>query len=332
MTYTLGVHGSETLGQADKRFSHSLSRRFALNLALTDEVGTERRLAMNVLVTGATGKAGRQMVEQLAAAGAAVRAGSRHPGPASPGVTPVIFDWYDKTTWAPALGKADCLVVKGLDLDHYAHETVAQLIASAPLVRHVVFLSATGVEHLPDDHPRRALELAVENSGRHWTILRANWFMQNFDEDARVFAEALRSRGELHAPTGQAKVSFVDTRDLAAATAAALTQRRPGGHAYTITGPDSVTFGDVAEAIGRTTGRTIRHVDQTFAEHREHMRGPGTPADYANHINELFMVTRTGVQAPVSRDYQLLTGNPPRTLHAYMKEAWTPALPTAANG
>ncbi|MCW2653324.1 MAG: hypothetical protein JWR32_4300 [Mycobacterium sp.] len=287
---------------------------------------------MNVLVTGATGKAGRQMVEQLAAAGMAVRAGSRHLGPASPGVTPVIFDWYDKTTWALALGEADGLVVKGLDLDHYAHETVAQLIASAPLVRHVVFLSATGVEHLPDDHPRRALELVVENSGRQWTILRANWFMQNFDEDERVFAEALRSRGELHAPTGQAKVSFVDTRDLAAATAAALTRRQPGGHAYTITGPDSVTFGEVAEAIGRTTGRTIRHVDETFAEHREHMRGPGIPADYANHINELFKVARTGVQAPVSGDYQMLTGNPPRTLHAYMKEAWTPAPAMASTG
>jgi hypothetical protein len=62
------------------------------------------------------------------------------------------------------------------------------------------------------------------------------------------------------------------------------------------------------------------------------MRGPGTPADYANHINELFMVARTGVQAPVSGDYQLLTGNPPRTLHAYMKEAWTPASAMAANG
>jgi uncharacterized protein YbjT (DUF2867 family) len=238
-----------------------------------------------------------------------------------------MFDWYDKTTWAPALGKADCLVVKGLDLDHYAHETVAQLIASAPRVRHVLFLSATGVEHLPDDHPRRALELAVENSGRQWTILRAN-----FDEDERVFAQALRTRSELHAPTGQAKVSFVDTRDLAAATVAALTQRRPGGHTYTITGPDSVTFGDVAQAIGRTTGRTIRHVDGTFAEHREHMRGPGIPADYVNHINELFMVASTGVQAPVSGDYQRLTGNPSRTLDTYIKEVWTTALPMAANG
>lgn len=279
---------------------------------------------MNVLVTGATGKVGRRMVARLAATGVEVRAGSRHPGAAtSPHVTPVVFDWYDRSTWAPALGEADGLVVKGLDLDDYAHETVVQLIASAPRARRVVLLSAPGVERLPDAQPRRALELAVRDHGRDWVILRANWFMQNFDEDERVFAEALRTRGELHAPTGQAKVSFVDTRDVAEATAASLTEDRAGGHAFTLTGPDSLTFGQVADAIGRATGRTVRHVDATLPEHREHMRRPDRPAGYVNHINHLFEVVRTGVQAAVSDDYQRLTGNPPRTFENYVKDAWT---------
>ena len=279
---------------------------------------------MNVLVTGATGKAGRQMVRQLAAAGIAVLAGSRHPATTtSPHVTSVLFDWYDKATWTAALAEADSLIVKGLDLDDYAHETVAQLLAAAPRVRRVVLVSNPGIEHLPDEQPRRALELTVQNCGKDATILRANWFMQNFDEDERVFAKALRTRAELHAPTGPAKVSFVDTRDVADATVAVLAGDPHRGRAYTLTGREALTFGQVAQAIGRATGRTIRHVDGTLAEHREHMRGPDRPADYVNHINHLFMLARTGVQAPVSDDYQRLTGNPPRTFDDYIKETWT---------
>jgi uncharacterized protein YbjT (DUF2867 family) len=277
---------------------------------------------MKVLVTGATGKAGRQMTTRLATAGVAVRAGSRHPGATLPGVTPVLFDWYDSTTWAEALGDADALVIKGLDLDVYAHETIAKVIASASRVHRVVFLSNPGIEHLPEDQPRRAIELMVQNSGKDWTILRANWFMQNFDEDEHVFAEALRARGELHAPTGKARVSFVDTRDIADVTAATLTEDGHGAQAYTLTGPDAVTFGDVAAAIARATGRSIRHVDGTLAEHRQHMRGPDRTAAYANHINHLFEITATGVHAHVSDDYQQVTGNPPRNLDNYIKETW----------
>src|SRR5882724_5761058 len=138
---------------------------------------------MTVLVEGATGKAGRRVVEALTAAGVAVRAASRHPGEPTPGVTPVLFDWYDETTWSPALGDAEALFVKGLDSNNNATEIIARFIASAPRVRHVVLMSAVGIDRLPDKAPRRALELAVQNSGKQWTILRPNWFLQNFDED-----------------------------------------------------------------------------------------------------------------------------------------------------
>jgi uncharacterized protein YbjT (DUF2867 family) len=280
---------------------------------------------MSVLITGATGKVGRRMVAALAAAGVTVRAGSRHPDTtASPHVTPVLFDWYDHSTWAAALGDADGLVVKGLDLDDYAHETVARLIDAAPHVRRVVMLSTPGVEWLPDEHSRRALELTVRNSGREWAILRASWFMQNFDEDDRVFADALRTRGELHAPAGRARVSFVDTRDVADALVTVLTTDRGIGHAHALTGPDSLTFGEVADAIGRATGRPVRHVDGPLADHREHLRGPDRSAAYVNHINHLFVVAGNGVQAAVSDDYQRLTGNAPRDFDTYVKEVWTP--------
>jgi uncharacterized protein YbjT (DUF2867 family) len=277
---------------------------------------------MEVLVTGGTGKAGRQMVDALTAAGLGVRVASRHPGTPTELCTPVYFDWYDKSTWQTALGDAEGLVVKGLDLDQYAAETVRLLLAAAPRVRHVVFLSNMGVEQAPDDHPRRAIELAVQDSGKAWTILRANWFMQNFDEDDAVFAEALRTRGELHAPAGDAKVSFVDTRDLAAATAAVFTTPGHAGRAYAISGPEAISFGEAAAAIGAASGTRIRHVDGTLAEHREYLRGPGRPAAYVNHINHLYVFTRAGVCSAVSGDVERLTGHPARTFRAYAEETW----------
>jgi uncharacterized protein YbjT (DUF2867 family) len=277
---------------------------------------------MEILVTGASGKAGRQMVSELAAAGFHVRAASRHPSQSADRVAGVYFDWYDKSTWADALGTADGLVVKGLDLDQYASETVDLLIRSASRVRHVVFVSNMGVEFTPDDHPRRAVELAIQNSGKAWTILRANWYMQNFDEDDAVFAHAIRTRGELHAPAGAAKVSFLDTRDLAAVTAAVFATDGHDGRAYALTGPEGLSFGEVATAIGRATGTPIRHVDGTLAEHREYMRAPDRPAPYVNHINHLYIPTKAGACARVSGDVEQLTGRPARTFHAYVEETW----------
>lgn len=282
---------------------------------------------MEILVTGATGKAGRQMVHELAAAGFGVRAGSRHPGQPADHVTGVYFDWYDKSTWAEALGTAEGLVVKGLDLDQYASETVELLIRSAPHVRHVVFLSNMGIEFTPDDHPRRAIELIVQNSGKAWTILRANWYMQNFNEDDAVFAHAIRTRGELHAPAGEAKVSFLDTRDLAAATAAVSATDGHDGHAYALTGPEGLSFGEVAAAIGAATGTPVRHIDGTLGEHREYMRAPDRPAAYVNHINHLYIPTKAGACARVSGDVEQLTGRPARTFHAYIEETWASPEP-----
>jgi uncharacterized protein YbjT (DUF2867 family) len=204
---------------------------------VADVHGDEWEKLMEILVTGATGKAGRRMVTSLAASGFDVRAASRHPGDTTDHVTPVHFDWYDKSTWASALGTAEGLVVKGLDLDHYASESVDLLVRSSPHLHRVVFLSNTGVEHTPVDHPRHAIESVVQNSGLPWTILRANWYMQNFDEDDAVFAHAIRTRGELHAPAGEAKVSFLDTRDLAAATTAVFANPGHDGKAYAATGP-----------------------------------------------------------------------------------------------
>jgi uncharacterized protein YbjT (DUF2867 family) len=279
--------------------------------------------SMTVWIEGATGKAGKRVALALRTAGVSVRAASRHPGEPSPGVTPVRFDWYDSTTWSSALGDADKLFLKGLDTDDNASEIVAQLIASAPNVQHVVLMSGVGVDHAPDETPRRALELAVQHSGKPWTILRPNWFLQNLDEDEWVFARALRDHDALCASTGDAQVSFIDTRDIADAAVAVLTQDGHHERGYTLTGPDSVTFGHVAVILSQASGRSITHVDATPTQHREHFARSGRSDAWVDHMMHLFELVRAGVFTPITDDLKQLTGNPPRTLEAYAKEVWT---------
>ncbi|MFF1611731.1 NAD(P)H-binding protein [Amycolatopsis sp. NPDC058278] len=279
---------------------------------------------MTVWVEGATGKAGRRVVDALTAAGVPVRAASRHPGEAHGSVTPVTFDWADETTWAPALGDADALFVKGLDTDDDAAKTIARLIGTAPSARRVVLMSAVGVDRTPDHAPRRAVELAVQESGKPWTVLRPNWFLQNFDEDEWVFARALRETGELYAGSGDSLVGFTDTRDLADAAVTVLTEDGHDGRGYAITGPEALTFGEMAALLAEASGRPIRHRDATPAEHRAHFARSGHPEAWVEHMLHLFALVRAGVFAPVTDDFRRLTGKAPRTPAAYADEVWRP--------
>jgi uncharacterized protein YbjT (DUF2867 family) len=279
---------------------------------------------MTVWVEGATGKVGRRVVAALADAGITVRAASRHPGEPSAGVTPVRFDWYDPATWPAALGDADALLLKGLDSDADAAAIIARLLAAAPGVRRVVLVSAMGVDRSPAAAPRHVVERAVQESGKEWTILRPNWLLQNFDEDDAVYARAIREDGELYAGSGDQVVSFVDARDVADAAVAVL--RGDGHHqrGYTLTGPEAVTFGQVAAELGRASGRPVRHVDADLTEHRAHFARSGRPDAWVDHMLALFQLIRAGVFAAVTDDVRQLTGSPPRTLEAYAKEINSP--------
>ncbi|WP_372664197.1 NAD(P)H-binding protein [Amycolatopsis kentuckyensis] len=279
---------------------------------------------MTVWIEGATGKAGRRVVEALTAAGVPVRAASRHPGKAKGSVIPVRFDWYDEATWAPAVGDAESVFLKGLDSNDEAAAVIEKFLAKARSVSRVVLMSAVGVDKTPEEAPRRAVELAAERSGRSWTILRPSWFLQNFDEDEWVFARALRERNELYAGSGSSRVGFTDTRDLAEAAVTVLTEEGHEGRGYTITGPDQLTFGEMAELLAKTSDRPIHHVDATPEQHREHFAKSGRPEAWINHMLHLFKLVRAGVFTPTTKDFEHLTGRRPRTAKAYAEENWQP--------
>ncbi len=122
-------------------------------------------------------------------------------------------------------------------------------------VRRIVLLSSRAIEVM-DDRRLLAAESTVRGSGAEWTIVRPDWFNQNFDEG--FFRPAVMA-GEFAMPLGDVRQVFIDADDIAAVAVAALTEDGHGGQSYEVTGPEALSFGAAAEIIGSAAGRTVRY-------------------------------------------------------------------------
>ena len=260
------------------------------------------------LVLGGTGKTGRRVLSQLVAAGHTGRAAARTPGPASPGVEPVRFDWADPATHAPALaGVAGVYVVPpALQLEHADQVAALGETARAAGVERAVLLSARGVEQAPDNGMHRS-ELALAATGLPTAVVRPAWFAQNFTE--AFFAPGIINDGVVVAPTGDGANAFIDTEDIAAVAVALLTGSAPVG-AYDLSGPRALSFGEAAAVLSQHAGREVRHVDLPVEAWKAGAAENGLPAEYAEMLGMLFTLIRDGHDAQVSDGVQRALGRP----------------------
>lgn len=272
-----------------------------------------------VLVTGATGKTGRRLVPLLSRRGFAVHAATRSPGTPVPEATATVpFDWRDRTTFAPALGGVDAIyMVTSHNADHTRDpsDQVEGFVAAAVRVgvQRIVHLSAFGIDKAPESEPLRRTERIVEDSGIAFTTLRPAAFMENFSEPhwAR-FAEQIRQHDEFCMPNGRARMSFVSVQDIAGAAMFALTDDARAGKAYTLTGPEPLSWGDVAAHISAAVGRPISYRETDADWIRRLLLKDGATEEYA--VGEAQLVATSigeDFMAEVSADVQTLTGRPP---------------------
>ena len=186
-----------------------------------------------IVVTGATGQAGSEVVRALAARGDRVRAFVRDPGAArrklGEDVELAVGDLADPRSVRAALDGADTLFLSCADDPRrVGWETSAIDAAVAAGVRRVVKLSAVGAEPgspvaFWDWHGQ--VEEHLRASGTGWVILRSSWYMSNL----LAAAAQVAAEGRLYAPAGQARVAMIDPRDVGAAAAAVTVQPRPRG-------------------------------------------------------------------------------------------------------
>lgn len=278
-----------------------------------------------ILVIGATGSVGSEMVRLLCRKGESVRAASREPAarPRSDGpVSCVEFDFERPETFAPALDGVDRVFLIARPGDDHTDRVAFPVIdeIKRQRVRHVVNLSAMGVE-TRDDMALRKVERYLEDSGVGFTHLRPNFFMQIFS--AGPLLMDIRSTGAFHIPAADAKLSYIDVRDIAAAATAALTEPGHVGKAYTLTGAQALDHYEIAGAISGATGKTIQYIPISEDAARKAIEAAGLSLERATRLIGLYRLVRQGFCEPVSPDIQTVLGRPPTSFAQFARGAST---------
>jgi len=273
-----------------------------------------------ILVLGATGKTGRRVSTRLAAAGHAVRAGSRSADPR--------FDWEDPATWAHALaGVGSIYLTYQPDISFpAAADRVAGVVqaAKAAGVSRIVLLSG---RNAPGARPA---EQIVEQSGLEWTLLTASFFAQNFSESSFVLDGVLA--GVFAFPAGDVGEPFVDTDDIAEVAVDALTSDRHIGRRYELTGPRLMSFADAVAEIAAATRRRIDFLAITIDEMSAAMRAEGVSDIDVEAYAALFGTVLDGRNAYLSGDVERILGRPPRDFAEYVASAVSTGVWDVATG
>lgn len=278
-----------------------------------------------ILVTGATGTTGLQVVRQLAGRGARVRALVRNFAKIS-SLSGQGVEIAGGDLSKPAGLEAAFRGVESLFLASTADSRMAELQSKAIVtakragVRHVVRLSALGARA---DSPvgiarlHHRIDTELERSGIAWTLLRPNFFMQNLLGSAGSIA----SEGKLYAPAGDGRASWVDVRDVAAVAAAALLDSSHQGRIHSLTGPESLSYGELAVKISAAIGKPITYVDLPAESARQAMLASGMAAWQVEQMVALFdHVYAPGLAAPVHDGVHQITGQPPRSFDSFARD------------
>jgi uncharacterized protein YbjT (DUF2867 family) len=275
-----------------------------------------------ILVTGGTGNSGSEIVEALAGKGVGFRMLARNPAKVEvreEGVEIVAGDLGQPRTLEGALRGVEKVLLLAPPVKNQVElETNFVEAAKGAGVRHVVKFSAMtadpkAVSRFPRAHGE--VERTIRESGLAWTFLRPTFFMQNL-----LGLAGMVKGGTIFQPAGASKASFVDTRDIAAVAVSALTEPGHEGKAYDITGPETLSYEDIAGIFSRVVGRAVKYQDIPPAAARQAMVGMGIPEWNADGINELMDQMRAGAYAVVSKAVSEIGHKKPTTLEQFVRE------------
>ncbi len=273
-----------------------------------------------ILVVGATGTVGSELVKLLVASGQTVKAATRNPNrDLGSGVEPVLYDFDDPRTFDGALKDVDRVFYLSRAADPLAAAVAKPLFkkAAALGVKHIVNMSALGVE-ADDRISLRQVELLIEQSGIHFTILRPNWFMQNFVTG--FMNDMLREKNALYIPAGDSAVSFIDVRDIAAVAATILTTEGHENKIYALTGGEAFTHDQVVGKLADVANRDLTYAAIGEDDMKAALKAQGAPEAPIAFMVGLFSRLRDGLNTPISGDVEQLLQHKPRTLSSFVQE------------
>lgn len=283
-------------------------------------------------VTGAPGNVGTPLVGELLRRGARVRVLARHPEKARQAFADAppsqiefgTLEFGKRPTYLNAFDGLDKLfVLRPPAVSQVSKDMFPALdVALGAGVRHFVLLSLQGADRLPFT-PHAQLEKHLGGNGAAHTFLRPSFFMQNL---TTTHLPELK-KGIIAVPAGNGRTSFVDADDVGEAAAVVLTE---GGHenrAYELTGPDALTYREVAEIFTRVTGHLYRSTDPNPLAFYRQMRGHGAGLGETLVMEGIYATARLGLAKHVSDDLPALLGRP-----AHSVEDFARTLPALLQG
>lgn len=277
-----------------------------------------------IVLLGATGNIGSELLRLLAESGAAVRAVSRKP-PRTSELTRV--EWVEGDLANPESlveifdGAKKLFLVTGNAGNMVLLQKNAIAAAEEAGIEHVLKISALGAS----DHSKSVIgvwhyiiERALRESSLDWTILRPHVFMQNILDQA----ETIRTDGELCSPAGEASIPMIDTRDIAAVSASVLTEAGHEGEMYTLSGPEPVSYRRAAEVLSNVLGTPITYVPETEDDAWHRLREAGLPPWLIGAQLALASYQRAGGGTDIITDaVQTITGKPPRSFRDFARDS-----------
>lgn len=271
-----------------------------------------------ILITGAGGTVGSEIAKQLEAAGVPFRA-AFHTASKATKDNSVVIDFNDPASLRAAMQGVDKLFLVANGANQVEMETNAVEAAKAAGVKHIVKLSVIRAEEdsYSFAHVHRAAEKAIEASGLAWTHLRPNGFMQNLHN---YMIGTIKDHGAFYSSIGDTKIAHVDVRDIAAVAVKALTEPGHESKAYTLTGPEGLTYDEIASKLTAAAGREIRHVKVGDADVKGGMMQSGAPEAYADAFLDLQRFYRTGAAANATDDIRRVAGREPHTFDDYARD------------
>ncbi|PRY02300.1 SDR family oxidoreductase [Allonocardiopsis opalescens] len=267
---------------------------------------------MTVLVTGATGNVGRELVGQLHRAGHPVRALTRNPERAAlpEGVEVVRGDLTEPGTLGPALEG-----VTAIHLITFGGDDHAELATGAEIVDLAALAGVRRATVLKSSYEPTSVERALVAGPLEWTFVAAVGFMANCLD----WADGVRKEGVVREPHGDVPGSVIHEGDIAAVAATVLTGGGHGGRMYTLTGPELLTVHEQVRAIGAAIGREVRFEELTEAEAAERWRAQGYDEESIAFFLQMGRET-PGVGRTVLPTVQDITGRPARTFAQWAAE------------
>jgi uncharacterized protein YbjT (DUF2867 family) len=263
-----------------------------------------------ILVIGATGTTGKELVKLLAKNGHKTRVTVRSTSNTSElqalGVELVQADLNDVDSLVNAMN--------GIQKVYFATPLVPNMVelsssiiraAKKAGVKHLVKLSGGGAEMDTMAKWHRAVEKEMEQSGMAYTFLQSNTFMQNF---VKFNSHTIRAQGAFYEPHGDGKSAYIDARDIAQVAYRVLTEEGHENKAYYLSGPEALSSAEIADILSSVTGKSIKYVDAPVEAARAGMQKAGMPAEIVEALLEHYQMMKLGHTAKVSSTVEEITG------------------------